>query len=128
MAKASNKVIDGEYKGCLVVGMKGAKDTIVSISTGMLKKPVILSSENVEAYELVTDQHVKSAASGVARGLVGGALLGPVGMIAGAVTAKEKGIYTVVIKFKDGKTSLLEVDDNIYNCIVAKLALCKYNG
>lgn len=47
----------------------------------------------IESYELITDEHRKSAKSGIARGLVGGALLGPVGMLAGGMSAKSKGIY-----------------------------------
>jgi hypothetical protein len=72
----------------------------------------------VESYELITDEHRKSAKSGIARGLVGGALLGPVGMLAGGMSAKSKGIYQVAIQFKDGKRSLLEVDDKIYKAII----------
>jgi hypothetical protein len=44
----------------------------------------------VKSYELITDEHRKSAASGVARGIVGGALLGPVGMLAGGYLLKAK--------------------------------------
>lgn len=72
----------------------------------------------VENYELITDEHRKSAASGVSRGLVGGALLEPVGMLAGAMSAKNKGIYQIAIQFKDGKKSLIEVDDKIYKALV----------
>lgn len=72
----------------------------------------------VESYELITDEHRKSAKSGIARGLVGGALLGPVGMLAGGMSAKSKGIYKIAIQFKDGKRSLLEVDDKIYKAII----------
>ncbi len=72
----------------------------------------------VESYELITDEHRKSAKSGIARGLVGGALLGPVGILAGGMSAKSKGIYQVPIQFKDGKRSLLEVDDKIYKAII----------
>ncbi len=72
----------------------------------------------VESYELITDEHRKSAKSGIARGLVGGALLGPVGILAGGMSAKSKGIYQVAIQFKDGKRSLLEVDDKIYKAII----------
>ena len=77
-----------------------------------------LNNKNVESYELITDEHRKSASSGVARGLVGGALLGPVGMLAGGLSAKNKGIYQVAIQFKDGKRSLLEIDDKTYKAIV----------
>ena len=72
----------------------------------------------MESYELVTDEHQKSAASGVGRGLIGGALLGPVGMLAGGLSAKSKGIYTVAIQFKDGTKSLIEVNDKLYKAIV----------
>lgn len=72
----------------------------------------------IESYELITDEHRKSAKSGIARGLVGGALLGTVGMLAGGMSAKSKGIYQIAIQFKDGKRSLLEVDDKIYKAII----------
>lgn len=82
-------------------------------------KFIRLNSTTVESYELVTDEHVKSATSGIARGLVGGALLGPVGMLAGVLSAKSKDTYTVAVRFKDGGSSLLEVDGKIYKSIVA---------
>lgn len=115
MASAKNRVIAGDYIGNIVNGSFG----IVSIAVAL--KPsdsVILNSSTVESYELITDEHRKSAASGVARGLVGGALLGPVGMLAGGLSAKNKGIYQVAVQFKDGKRSLLEVDDKIYKALV----------
>ena len=67
---------------------------------------------------MITDEHRKSAKSGIARGLVGGALLGPVGMLAGGITAKSKGIYQVAVQFKDGKRRLLEVNDKFYKAII----------
>ena len=47
------------------------------------------------------------------------ALLGSAGLAAG-LSAKKNGIYTVAIQFKDGKRSLLEVDDKIYKAIISK--------
>ena len=40
------------------------------------------------------------------------------GDYAGAASAKNKGVYTIAIQFKDGKRSLVEVDDKIYKAIV----------
>lgn len=114
MAKAKNKVIAGDYEGKKV---DGGGLSLAFIMDGMLKT-INLDSKNVKTYELITDEHRKSAKSGVARGIVGGALLGPVGMLAGGISAKNKGIYQVAIEFTDGKRSLLEVDDKIYNAIV----------
>jgi len=113
MASAKNRVIAGDYAGKQVIGTFG----MVQIATS-LTKGVAVDKTTVESYELITDEHRKSAASGVARGLVGGALLGPVGMLAGGLSAKNKGIYQVAIQFKDGKRSLIEVDDKIYKSIV----------
>lgn len=114
MAKAKNKVIAGDYEGRKVDG-GGLSPAFVMVG---VFKSMNLDKKTVESYELITDEHRKSAKSGVARGLVGGALLGPVGMLAGGVSAKTKGIYQIAIQFKDGKRSLLEVDDKIYKAII----------
>ena len=52
---------------------------------------------------------------------MGGALLGPVGLLAGGLSAKNKGAYQIALAFKDGKRSLIEVDDKIYKALVASL-------
>lgn len=110
---AKNKVIAGDYKGKKVVGSIGV--SVIGVSFG---KSLPLDKSKVESYEVITDEHRKSAASGVARGLVGGALLGPVGLLAGGISAKNKGTYILAISFKDGKKSLIEVNDKIYKNIV----------
>lgn len=113
---AKNKVIAGDYLGKgLILGM-GKPSLVVGFG-----KNYYLTKDVVESYELITDEHRKSAASGVARGLVGGALLGPVGLLAGGMSAKNKGVYQVAIQFKDGKKSLLEVDDKMYKALVRTL-------
>lgn len=113
MAKAKNKVIAGDYNGNIIGQALGNP----YLSTGLIKS-IQLNNTTVESYELITDEHRKSAKSGVARGLVGGALLGPVGMLAGGMSAKSKGIYQIALQFKDGKRSLIEVDDKIYKAII----------
>ena len=50
-----------------------------------------------------------------------GTMLGGVGMLAGALSAKEKGIYHVAIKFKDGNESLLKIDDALYKRLIQDL-------
>lgn len=113
MANAKNKVIAGEYTGKAISSTLG----VAMIQTGVFSS-IALNNDVVESYELITDEHRKSAASGAARGIVGGVLLGPVGMLAGGISAKSKGIYQVAVQFKDGKKSLLEVDDKIYKSII----------
>lgn len=108
-----NFVIAGDYKdkGLVYSGNK------LALVTGFFKK-IIINKDTLESYEVITEEHVKSATSGAARGLVGGALLGPVGMLAGVMSAKNKKTYHVVLEFKDGKRSLVEVDKKIYNALM----------
>lgn len=111
----ANTVIAGDYQGYIVI--KGSKCCVLGKG---FSKQVKLTKDNVESYELITEDIRKSAASGISRGIVGGALLGPVGLLAG-LSAKNKGTYQVVIQFKDGKKSLLEVNDKIYKQIIKDL-------
>lgn len=113
MASAKNRVIAGDYLGNVVSVTLGSP----FLQTGLFKS-LLLDKSTVENYELITDEHRKSAKSGIARGLVGGALLGPVGMLAGGLSAKSKGIYQIAIEFKDGKRSLVEADDKFYKALV----------
>lgn len=112
---AKNMVIAGDYQGKGVSASFGTP--FINVKLGQM---LALDKFNVESYEVITEETRKSAASGVARGLVGGALLGPVGLLAGGLSAKNKGTVTLAIQFKDGKKSLLEVDDKIYKAIVQK--------
>lgn len=113
MAKAKNTVIAGDYLGKQIIGTFGTVQIVTGFGRG-----TTINKTTVDSYELITDEHQKSATSGVARGIVGGALLGSVGMLAGGLSAKTNGIYQVAIQFKDGKRSLVEVDDKIYKTII----------
>ncbi|WP_102274099.1 hypothetical protein [Cytobacillus massiliigabonensis] len=111
---AQNKVIAGDYEGSIVMGF---------VTPGIYptpKTPIELTKENVNSYEVITEEHRKSAASGITRGLVGGALLGPVGLLVG-LTAKTKGTHVIAIEFKDGKKSLIEIDEKLYKALIKRL-------
>ncbi|MDH5160336.1 hypothetical protein P9D39_03710 [Heyndrickxia oleronia] len=118
---AQNKVIAGEYEGKNILLSKqslfGKEE--VFLFTGFTKK-FPLNKDTVSSYELITEEHRKSAVSGVSRGLVGGALLGPVGLLAG-LSAKNKGTHTLAIEFKDGKKSLIEINEKLYKTLIKSL-------
>ena len=122
MASAQNRVIAGAYKGkAIEYSLTLPTLAIVLERTEFWNTPktvVYLNKNNVVQYELITDEHRKSAASGIARGLVGGALLGPVGLLAG-LSAKSKGIYTVAIELRGGERSLIEIDDKLYKMLIS---------
>ncbi len=107
---AKNQVIAGDYTGRMVTYSFGT----VTIAD------VTVSKATISSYEIVDENYKKSAASAVGRAAVGAFLLGPVGLLAG-VSAKNKGTHTLAIHFKDGKNSLIEVDDKINKAIVTTL-------
>ena len=115
MAKAKNQVIEVKFKGQYLI-----KDVnnIVSISYGFFKSYQI-TKENVEKIELLTAEKSKDIGSSVARGLVGGILLGPVGLVAGALVGKDSNINRFEIMYKDGEKSLVEVDKKLGDCILS---------
>ena len=114
MAKAQNQVIAGDYQGKIVCLTRAGLYIALSI-TG--SKRVMLDKSQVESYELIKAETSKSASSGIMRSMVGAAFLGSVGLLAG-VSAKNVGINTVAIRFKDGKKSLLEIDEEKYRQLI----------
>ena len=113
---AKNKVVAGFLEG-RSIKKEFLTDAIV-IGEGLDQR--CISKADVSDYQLVTEEMRKSAVSGVARGAIGAALLGPVGLLAG-LSAKNKGTYNIVINWKNGKQSLIEVDDKIYKQIMKDL-------
>lgn len=111
---AKNKVIAGDYHGKLVSSAFG----VAILSSGLFSS-IPLDKTTIEEYEVLDESHKKSAVSAVGRGLVGGFLLGPAGLLAG-LSAKTKGIHIVAVQFKDGKKSLIEMDDKVYKALMTK--------
>lgn len=112
---AQNKVIAGDYEGKHVDASLGMPSIIIGIFDQLM-----IDKSTVDSYEVVGESQKKSAASAVGRAAVGAFILGPIG-IAAAVSAKSKGIYTIALQFRNGKRSLLEVDDKIYKAILKKV-------
>jgi len=134
-----NTVTAGDYNG-FWVQLNGSKVLLVK-PTGILmgfcklllaictigislfftqSRKIPIDKTTVDSYEVIGEESSTSASSAVARGALGAALLGPIG-IAAALSAKKKGVYTLAIQFKDGKKSLLEVDDAAYKMLVKVL-------
>jgi hypothetical protein len=108
---AKNWVLEGDYKHKSVT-MKGKTAVLFAGIT----KQIPLDRTTIDQIEVMDEEHSQSMGSAVARGAVGSLLLGPFGAVA-ALTAKQKGVYVVAIQFKDGKKSLLELDDTRFKAI-----------
>ena len=115
MAKAKNKVISGDYLNYNVDSFWGDVSLTTTCTTIQLNK------SNVANIELVDSSKQRDTGSTIARGLVGGILLGPAGMVGGALLGKSNGVHLLSINFKNGKRSLIEVEDKIYKEILKKL-------
>ena len=112
---AKNMVIAGDYAGRAVGG--GGMTVMIQLSL-KVGDVIWINKNNVDSYEVINTEQGRSAASGFGRGLIGGALFGNAGMVAGVMSAKSKGIYQIAIQFKNGKKSLIEVDDKFYKALV----------
>lgn len=109
----SNKVIAGDYLNQKIIIESGKAH--IKLDFG---KKLKLSLNTVESYDIVNEQYKKSIISGALRGAIGGSLLGPAGLLAGGLSAKNKGLHQVIIQFKDGKKSLVELDDKTYKAFL----------
>ncbi|WP_053416201.1 hypothetical protein [Viridibacillus arvi] len=107
----SNNVLKGDYEKYTVINLGG---TIYL--TKIFKRNVEISAKTIESYEDIAEESKTSGSSAALRGTVGALLLGPLGLAA-AFTARSKGVYTVHVKFKDGKQSIIEIDDKYFKML-----------
>lgn len=119
MAAAKNLVLAGDYMGCRVFCMS-AKLAYIS---GTMKKTddVYLTPETVIRYELLTEDIIHSGNSLLLTGVLDPAYLLKVRLKA-TPAMQQKGIYTVAVKFQDGKRALMEVDEHIYHAIMRRMS------
>ena len=104
MKRALNMVIAGDYESMYV------KYSLLGpyIDTDD-KDPLYLDSETIENYERINEDHQKSVGDTIYYSALGGILFGAAG---------NKNINHLALYFHDGKKSLLEIDDKLYNAII----------
>ena len=112
---AINKVIAGDFEGKMVV--QSHKSLTIS---SMVKIYTEISKETVDFYEVV-DAIENNDFTPEGRKLMGAFILGATGPIV-AQAAMSKGKHLVAIQFKDGKKSLISVEEKLYNTLQAQLA------
>ena len=72
------------------------------IKKKLFKKEKIFAAE-IEEVVIATEESVKSLGGTVGWGLVGGVILGPLGLLAGALVGGRSKTVTFICKFKDGR-------------------------
>lgn len=88
---------------CILYGIISAvsKDANDRHKMKMIRKVMIISTDSK-----------KKIGSAITRGTIGGAVLGPVGMVGGAVSSKNKNSTTFLIEYTDGKRETKTVNNN----------------
>ena len=110
---AKNKVIAGDYNGYNInTGWGGFTFTPPLFSQHNAR--IDINRNTVCGYEIMTNDHRKSAVSGIMRGVIGNYFFGNAGMIGGTMSAKNKSDYIIAVSFYDGRRSLIEVDEKKY--------------
>ena len=113
-------VIAGDYKGTLVSSTASLLKMERKIQIGPAIKPQRINRETVESYEVLNEISQVSSVSAAGRAALGSVFFGPAGMAAG-LGARKKGTYWVAIQFKNGKRSLLEVNERLLRDITIAL-------
>ena len=109
-----NRVIAGDYKDKIIQAPIG-HPILIYLGYG---KSVAIDKSTVSRHELAGQQSKTGFSAGKA--VLGVAAFGDVGALAG-VNGKQKNTYQVAIYFRDGKKSLLEVDEKCYKALTAEL-------
>ncbi len=118
MASAKNMVIAGDYTGCRIFCMSAR----LAYISGTMKKidDIYLTPENVVRYELMTEDILRSGNSLLLTGSLDPACLTKLRLHA-SVAMQNKGIYTVAVKFRDEKRSLMEIDEKTYHAFMRRM-------
>lgn len=116
-----NAVIRGHGTGCTINNASGIMLSFQpqGQSARYLEKGT--KYNYVVSYEILNTEESTSTSSAVKRGIVGSLIGGTVGGIIGASTAKQNKAYTILVHWKDGKDSLIEIDDEYYKVFIKNM-------
>lgn len=117
---AQSKVIAGDYMGHGVI-VDGVELAIVIKQTFTSCEKLTLNKSTVLEYEVLDQKTRKSASSAVGRAFVGSVVLGPAGLFAGLSAKSKNAGAQVAVQFRNGKKSLLELNQKDYNRLIKTL-------
>lgn len=83
--------------------------------------PVFVDETTVKSYTIMGQETSKSIMDILCRGLIGKILFGPIGLLIGCLTSKNRVITTISLEFNNGDRSMIEVDKKIYKILTRKL-------
>lgn len=78
-----------------------------------------INIKQIETIEIATEETVKKLGGTVGWGIVGAALLGPAGLLAGLLLGGKQKEVTFVAQFKDGRKLLATTDNTTFTTLQA---------
>ena len=109
-------VIARDFQACLVKDNQGCLYIDKHPAYKIIKK-------NLSSYEIISNESKVKTSSAIKRGLIGTALLGPVGLLAG-MSAQKKNEITIALYWIDGKKSVIKLtSDQQYNMFLNQVYL-----
>ena len=112
---ARGKVIAGDYNGYDVIAYDNKCYFMLRLKRVSVDKSVVAK------YKVVNDVEHHSYWKTLAKGALGGMLLGPVGVLATVASNSTTISYLLSIEFNDGKKSLIEVGADEYKSVLCAL-------
>lgn len=106
----SNKIVAGDYEGGQILLSLG---TLTLIHKNV-KGSIFLDKNYLKSVEIVTEENKKKFIGTAGWAIAGTALLGPIGLIAGALAGGRKKEILVACQLKDGKKFLAVVNSKVY--------------
>ena len=89
------------------------------LTWGFGKNGNVIFNGNIQSIETITEENKKQFLGAAGWGLAGGALLGPIGFLAGALAGGNKKEMSFAVYLKDGRKFLAKADPGTYQKIVA---------
>lgn len=114
---ANNIILSGKYEGLHIVNIP-QRNKYGGIQNVLKLGDIELNENTIASINLIDKQNVNDTGSAIARGLVGGTILGGAGLIAGTITGKKDEANTIEIIYKTGEKSFALVNSDIYKCLL----------
>ena len=118
MAFGSFEVIAGDFEKGNANQFVGGK--LIMKIPGQFSRETIYVTE-ISELELASEESVKKIGGTVGWGFVGGALLGPVGLLAGLLAGGRSKEVNFVCKLKDGRKFMAKASSKLYTDLTAAL-------
>ena len=110
-----NTVIRGDYKNCII---KHSKD-ILRLESENLN--LNISKDVVDNYKLIHTNYKRNIMDLIARLVIGVYLIGPLGILAIFTSNMYICYHIVSLEFKDGKKSLIKINNKLYDKLINTL-------